>query len=645
MKNHFLYLFKRNIPLFLILSVTGVITLNRCANQGMPTGGPKDSIPPVLVETSPAMRSRNFAGKEVRLTFNEYVISDAVSEELVVSPPLTKRPNIRTKSKTLIVSFNENLKPESTYSLDFKNSVADNNENNPFLGLRMLFSTGSDLDTMRVAGMVKDAFNLEPKEKTLVMLYSNLHDTAVFRSNPDYIARTNSKGLFLFDNLKKGKYHLFALNDANNNYRYDMGAEEFAFADSLVVPSAEYQAEPDTLAVGADSLLILGHTLFKPDPFYLRTFTEKIFEQYLNKSIRESRHKFTLVFTETVKDTFQIRLFDNSKDWYILENNPEMDSLTFWVTDSLVFKRDTMKLEVAFNQIDSLQHRFIKKDTLHLIYTEKERTDTRRRKKDEGSPEIMQFAFSDNIKQLGFDLNSPILLESPEPVKHFDLSAIKVYETDDSVKTELKISVKKDSVLWRTYRIDFPWESGTDYLLEIDSAACENIYGITSQKVKKQFVSQKEDYYGRIILNLTSVESPLVIHLCDNSKDEKVLRTLNMEKNGKAVFDYLSPGKYKVKIIFDRNGNHLWDAGTFSGKIQPERVAYLPEIIKVRSNWDNSFDWDLRPDPTYKKVLIDKEEEELKLKKLKEQQRNKNNQDSDSPAMNPDRTFGLPGRN
>jgi hypothetical protein len=639
-------LFLKNIPLYLIFSVAGLILFNHCANQGMPTGGLKDSIPPVLIETSPAMRSANFSGKEVHLTFNEYVISDAVAEELVVSPPLSKRPNIRTKSKTLIVSFNEALKPDITYSLDFKNSVVDNNENNPYVGLRLLFSTGSEIDTLRVAGMIKDAEKLEPKEKIMVMLYSNLHDTAVYRSNPDYIARTNPKGLFLFDNVKKGKYHLFALNDANNNYHYDKGAEEFAFADSLVVPTAEYQSDPDTLAVGTDSLLILGHTQFKPDPFYLRTFTEKSFEQYLDKSNRESRHKFTLVFAESVKDTLNISLLDNSSDnWYLLENNPEMDSLIFWVTDSLIIKQDTIKLLVAYNQLDSLQQKFLEKDTLHLIFTEKERPEMRKRKKDEGIPEIMQFSFVDNIKQMGFDLNIPVLLESPEPVKAFDFSRIKLYHSDDSTRTALKISIHEDSVLWRTYRINYPWEPGTDYMLEIDSTACENIYGVTSQKVKKQFVTQKEDYYGRVILNLSSVTTSMLIQLLDNSKDEKVLKTLIADKNGKAIFDFLLPGKYKVRIVFDANGNGKWDGGDFTRKIQPERVAYLPEIIKVRSNWDNSYEWDLQPDPTYKKVLIDKEEEELRLKKLKEQQRNQDNREIESPGMNLGKQVGMPVRN
>jgi len=204
-----------------LLLLPALIVFSRCANQGMPTGGPKDTIPPLLVETNPLLRELNFKGKDVRITFNEYIVSDAVSEELVISPPLEKRPVIRTKSKTLIIGFNEELKPDVTYSLDFKNSVTDNNENNPYYGLRLLFSTGPRLDTLRVAGEVKSAGNLDNQEKMLVMLYRNIDDTAVIRTKPDYISRTDSRGIFLFDNVKPGIYRLYALNDANSNRVYE----------------------------------------------------------------------------------------------------------------------------------------------------------------------------------------------------------------------------------------------------------------------------------------------------------------------------------------------------------------------------------------------------------------------------------------
>ncbi len=620
----------------------GILVFSRCANQGMPTGGPKDTIPPFLVESTPRPMAVNYSGKDVRLTFNEYILPDEVSEELVISPPLDKRASVRTKSKTLIIEFNEPLKQDVTYSLDFKNSVVDNNERNPFIGLRVLFGTGPVIDTLRVAGTVKRADNLEPLEKTVVMLHSNLHDTAVYHSKPDYIARTDHRGIFLFDNIKAGTYHLFALNDANSNLKYDAGAEEFAFSDSLVMPSAGYIELPDSMATGADSLLISGHTLFKPGPVVLRTFTEKIFEQYLDKAIRESRYKTTFVFGETVKDSFGIRLpGHDSRDWFLTENNPDFDSLTVWITDTLIAARDTLPLEISYFQTDSLNRRFVARDTVRLVYTEKEKTEVRRKKKESEIPETVQFLFSDNILSDKFDLNNSILITSPEPVKRFDLSKIKLFLADDSTAVPIRISVEKDSTIWRTYRISVAWEANTSYRLEIDSAACENIYGITNRKTSKEFMTQKEDYYGRIILDLTSVENPLLVQLLKNTKEEEILKALKTYQNGRVIFDFLHPSKYKVRTIFDENDNGKWDPGNYRSGLQPERVAYLPEIIKVRSNWDNQRLWDLKPDPKFVKSLIDREELELQQKKQKELE--KQERESGTPAVGTDNQFRMPG--
>ena len=635
----------RNLPLLALLLLTATLIFSRCANQGMPTGGPKDTIPPLLTDMTPPLRGLNYTGKDVRITFNEYIVPDAVSEELVISPPLEKRPVIRTKSKTLIVGFNEELKPDVTYSLDFKNSVTDNNENNPYMGLRLLFSTGSRLDTLRVAGMVKNATNLDPQEKMWVLLYSNSNDTAVYRTKPDYISRTDSRGIFLFDNVRKGNYRLYALNDANNNLLYEPGVEEFAFSDTLVSPSAEYIAEPDTLAAGADSLLIAGHTLFHPDPLYLRLFQEDVFEQYVDKSFRESRHKCLISFGESVKDTFNIRLLnEEAKNWYSLEFNPEVDSLTIWLTDTLIARYDTLKLELSYAQLDSLKKRFIARDTIQMIYTEKEKQEVRKKRKEEEAPEVVQFYLNSNLKASGFDLNNPILLTSPEPVKSFDPGKIRLRKADDVKATPLKIKVEKDTSVWRTYRIAYPWEPNTEYVLEVDSTAFENIYGITSMKMKQNFTTQKDDYYGRIILDINAVSTPLLIELLNNSKEEKVLKTLKISKDGKVIFDFLSPEKYRVRIIFDKNNNGKWDTGDFKTKTQPERVAYLPEIVKVRSNWDNQFSWNLKPDPTYKKVLFDKEEEELRLKKLKEEKLKEAEKEKNAPVESPEGVFGNPLR-
>ena len=323
-----------------------------------------------------------------------------------------------------------------------------------------------------------------------------------------------------------------------------------------------------------------------------------------------------------------------------------MDSLTLWVKDTLIAASDTLRLELAFSKLDSLSQRYLTRDTVNLIFTERARPEARRsRRDDDEKPEIVQFTFSDNIKSAGFDLNIPILITAPEPIASFSTENIRLYDAEDLTETPLQVRISKDTTLWRTWRIDHNWQPDAQYVLEIDSASSQNIYGITSRKFRKQFTTQKEDFYGSIILELSSVEDPLIIQLLNNSKEEKILREIRTSVNGRVAFDFLAPNKYKIKVIYDTNHNGKWDTGSFSDSQQPERVAYLPEIVKVRSNWESVFQWDMKPDPTLRKSLIDKEEEEQRLKKLQEEKMKQDQQEREPVQLDVGgRNLGMPGR-
>jgi hypothetical protein len=637
------------LPYFIVAGFAWIVVVSSCANQGMPTGGPRDSLPPVLVGTHPDYKALNYDGNEVRLTFDEFIIPDQILEMMVVSPPLEKRPTILTKSKTLIVRFTEDLRDSVTYSLDFKNAIVDNNERNPMDNLRFSFSTYDQLDTLRVAGKVINGFNLEPVEDALVMLHKNLHDSAVYSLRPDYIAKTDENGIYLFDNLQEGKYHLFALNDLNNDMLYNEGAEEIAFHDTLVVPSAEYHAEADTLASGADSLLISGHIHFLPEPIYLRQFTEKIFEQYLKTSRRDSRYQCTFVFNETVSDSFNIQLVDTLvPDWYVLEPNQNFDSLTVWIADTTLAARENIKMEISYFQLDSLNELYLHKDTVDMDFADKEDDSRRRRRnarddeEEEGPPPVPQFNWNTNLSTSGFDLNRDILLTAPHPVKYIDPQAIRIFLAEDTLKTPLNFKFERDSLSLRNFRLSFPWESETSYTLETDSAASVNIYGVTSKALSSTFRTRPLDYYGTINLEMTGVEGQILVQVLQNNDTESVLEENVISEDQTVVFDYLPPEKYKVKVIFDENKNWKWDTGSFQDKFQPEKVAYINEVIKVRSNWDSNLTWFLEHDPTYTKNIRDKELEEQQRKEAEEKARQEREQELNPGQQNQNNMF-VPG--
>jgi len=629
---------KGKIPLLFVLALAWIVIISSCANPGMPVGGPKDTIPPVLLKTIPGYKSLNFDGDNIRLTFNEYITIEDISESLVISPPMIKKPVIRTKSKSLVIDFNEDLKDSTTYSLDFKNSVADNNEKNPLENFRFSFSTGPVFDSLRVAGRLMNSFNLEPVEKGLIMLHRNLHDSAVYSVKPDYIAKTDEEGMFMIDNIAPGTYHLFSLMDMNNNLLYDEGAEEMAFEDSLIIPTAEFVKELDTIYTATDTIVVLGKTHFYPNPIYLRQFTENIFDQYLDVYTRNTRYQCTFVFNESVKDTFQLNVVGNDvTNWYQTEYNENIDSLIIWIKDTTIARLDTLMMEVCYYQLDSLSQLYLKRDTVEMNFVEKEVTKSvkKKRSKDgEEEPEpVVQFNWKTDISSSTVELNNDIGISAPEPIFSIDTSKIILYLADDTLKNPLNFGFAKDTTEYRKYNILYQWEPGINYILEIDSAASVNIFGITSKRFKSKFIAREEDYYGIVSLNLTGVETPVIVQLLGNNESEKVVDEKIITENGKITFNYLKPEKYRIKFIRDRNGNGKWDTGSYQDKFQPEFVSYINEVVKVKSNWEIEIpSLDLKPDLTFVKKIRDLEEEE-RLRKEAEEKARKEQEQRENPQQ------------
>ena len=606
---------KSIVPLLLGISLFYLIFYTSCANIGSPSGGLKDTIPPVVVKTDPGLRSINFNGTDVRFTFDEFIMSDQISEKLVISPPMKKKPVIKMKGKTLIVEFAEPLKKASTYSLDFKDAVVDNNEKNPIDAFRFSFSTGASFDSLRVAGYVKNALNQEPVEKALVLLHRQKDYTAFIDSIPDYIGTTNKEGFFMIDNIAPGEYRLYALMDADNSRTYNSKAETIAFADSIIVPSAKYVVRNDTIVKGLDTLVVAGHVDYLPKPQYLMMFEEIKFDQYLDASKRTQSNKCEFYFKESLSDSFRVNLLKPvpTKDWSFIEKNLKRDSITVWLTDTVISKNDTLKFELKYQVLDSLNQMVMKRDTVEMIYARIKAPKAKRKKNE--APEIPTITFANNINASAHDIYQRIQIEAPEPLASFDLSKVRLYSMVDTVKTRIPIEVKRDTNSIRKYFIEHHWIPNSNYLFQIDSAAAYNIYGYPSKKVDQKFKTQKEDFYGKIILTLSGLSGPAIVQLLSNDKDERVLQKIQVLGDAKIEFPFLKPEKYKIRLILDSNKNGKWDTGFLAGNIEPEEVVYYPKIIKVRSNFEYKENWEINYKPNYKKDLFDEELEKEKARK------------------------------
>ena len=601
---------------FLVIIVVGYLSFfTSCANIGMPSGGLKDSIPPVIVKSIPTFDQRNYKDQKVRITFNEFVIVEGLNEKFVVSPPTTKKPVIRTKGKTLIVDLNEKLKPNTTYSLDFKDGVSDNNERNSLKSLRLAFSTGPDLDSLRVVGFIKDAFNLEPIANSYVLLYRGRSDTLVYKTRPDFIAKTNQQGFFAVTNLPADTFQVYGLSDVDNNLKFTPGSDSISFLDNLVIPSAKFLPQRDTAISGVDTLLIFGKTKFSPEPLYLLRFGEPFFDLRLDKSVHPTRKVVDLTFTQSIADTFNIEPinFKAKPGWKYTEMSPKSDSIRIWLTDSMVYNKDTLIFKVDYLQQDSLKNYYTKSDTLRLYFTDvTQASKNKRKERRKIEKEEISIPITTNVKA-GFDVYRKLLIESPEPISVFDTTKISLFEKKDTIYTKISYKLTPDSLNKRRYLLEYPWKYGTDYKLKIDSEAVQTIYNTCSKNLLSEFKTQEEEYYGKIILNLKNITVPTIVELLSSDKDEKVIQKITTRKDGIITFNYLEPQKYLIKAIFDKNNNGKWDTGNLKKKIQPEEVMYYLEVVKVRGNWEAKKEWSL-PTQQFNKKIIDQELEEKKLK-------------------------------
>lgn len=279
----------RYIPIFRVgLACVCTILLYACANIGNPNGGPYDELPPKFVSSIPVPNSTNYKGQKVEILFDELVQLDNPSENVIITPPQREMPIIRSAGKKVQVELLDSLKENMTYTIDFTNSIADNNEKNVLENFTFAFSTGDVIDSLEISGTVLNAENLEPMPGISIGLHSNLADSA-FRTLPfDRTSRTNDKGQFTVRNIKPGKYRIYALNDVNRDYKFDQPGEDIAFLDSVFVPTFTMATRQDTLwkdSLTIDTIQTIHYTRFLPDDIRLRLFKEKFERQYMTRPV------------------------------------------------------------------------------------------------------------------------------------------------------------------------------------------------------------------------------------------------------------------------------------------------------------------------------------------------------------------------
>lgn len=591
---------KRLAVIFPVLVMLSCFFLASCAKQGTPTGGPKDETPPEVISELPPNRTVNFNFNKATITLNEFINLKDPAKEIFISPPMRIKPLFKAAGKKVIIEFQEELKANSTYTINFGNSIVDYTEGNPLVNYEYVFSTGSHIDSLSVPGKVLNAFDHKPVEGIVVMIYQDNNDTIPLDSLPRRVApksasRTTKDGSFRINNLSAGQYMLFALEDLNNNYFFDLPNERIAFLDSLIdiePPVVPEVVQADSAAL-ADSVLIEPQVLQLPAdtadtsaiaPMAWLAPPEKTYTMYLfaeTDTVQKLMGK-KLIGKNLLQYIFKLPAdslkispvdFDPGRpDWYITEFGVLKDTVSFWLKPGLP---DTLR--VCIQAGDSIA------DTSRYILS-KASQDGKGRKKDlvTGGSKI-----GSNIYAGAFDLNKEFRLNFAVPVEDYEPGRIHLFSATDTLRPAFVFS----DTLQKSGVIDHKWIPGEYYELMIEDSVFCDLAGANNDTTVFKFKVRFPEDYGILIMNITVPDSPgqFIIQLMNDK--EAVLNQQIITASSLVKFDYLFPGNYKLKIIIDTDSNGRWDPGNYGKHMLPERIEYYPSALVIRANWDMQEDW------------------------------------------------------
>ena len=621
---------RRSLPWLLLAAVA---VMASCAKMGQPDGGWYDETPPVIIKTTPQDKGVNINQKKIAIHFDEYIQIDNPTEKVVVSPPQMEQAEINAAGKKIEIELKDTLKPNTTYTIDFSDAITDNNENNPLGNYTYSFSTGDHIDTLEVAGYVLNAKDLEPIKGILVGLYSNLNDTAFTGEPMLRVSRTDSRGKFIIKGIAPGDYRIYALQDADNNYRFSQKGEQLAFTHDIITPTFKPDIRQDTLwrdTLHIDSIARVPYTHFLPDDITLRAFTETQTDRYLIKSERTEPDHFTFFFSygDSLLPEVKGLNFDE-REAFITEHSEKRDTVTYWLRDTMLVNQDTLRMELKYMATDTLGVLRLQTDTLDMLaktpyekrmeqqadrYKEWKKKQDRAKKR--GKPyetEMPAAALKPQyIVASEPDPDQNVIITMPAPLAKADTSCIHLYSKHDTLWYRSPYVFRPKQGANRTYELLGEWRPGIEYSLEIDTMAFTDIYGKTSAPYKQGFKVRSEDSYATVLFEVTGMKDTTIVVQLLSSSDE-VVKEVSTD-NGTAEFFYVKPGTYYARMFIDSNRNGEWDTGLYADDRQAETTYYYPEKLECKEKWDMTLTWN----PTSRKPFMQKPLEITKQKPEKE---------------------------
>lgn len=603
--------------LYYIFIIIAAAVMYSCANIGNPSGGPIDKTPPIFMRSNPTPNAVNVKDRKIEIFFDEIVTLKDPSTKIIVSPAQTEMPRMSALGRKVTVELVDSLLPNTTYTIDFSNSIQDNNEGNAIDNFAFAFSTGSVIDSMRVSGYVLDSRTLEPMQSVVVGLQSNLADSAFHKEKLQRVALTNDRGQFTIRNVSPGSYHIFALKDLDRDYKFGNPTEDIAFLDSIIVPSIGSREAADTVYNDLneiDTIMRATRPAYFPNDILLSMFNEDRKSQYLANNLRVDSTRISLTFaaaSDTLPSLSIVGRNDVPDQWYTLERSQTNDTLTYWIRPPHLVSADTLMVATTYLRTDTASNLSWGTDTLKFTF---QRQKAKKKKKNEETDYLEQIRFMElhPLANGTQEVYAPLLLQTGTPIERYSREAFHLQRKlqNDTIfyPAEIKSIALRDSTLSRRdLMLKVDWEPGAAYTLAVDSLAMTDIYGLQTKPLKVDFNVRKMEEYGNIVFNIPAVRDSAIVELLDGT--EKIVLRAPV-KNHRAELLNLLPGKYYARLFIDRNGNGKYDTGNYDMHLQPEETVYYPGAINLKKNWDVEQTWDIYATP------IDKQKPEA-IKKNK----------------------------
>ena len=536
----------------ILLIAVACILMAGCAKIVAPTGGPKDSTPPKIIKVVPENQTVRFNERKIRLYFDEYVTLNNPNENVLISPPMSVKPDYSINGKSLIIKIKDTLRPNTTYNMVFSNCLKDYHEGNPLSLFHYSFSTGDSLDNYMIRGNILSARTLSPAADLFVMLYKNLEDSLPLTTLPDYVTKTQSDGSFLFQNITEGEYKIFALKDINSDFKYNLPNEEIAFLSETVT---SFISLPDTAADSLKATLPLL-TLYS---FVTEDTTQKLLH-YLNPALGIYQFPYKHGVTD-----FIVKPSPNAPE-YFQRINATRDTITWFmkspVTDSVLY----------YLNADGLF------DTVWLIPFKEKQTSGRVRTKP--TPKM-----SVSFLNAG-EYHKPLTLRFPYPIQPRDSFDVYVYSKQQDVKDTTVYRFAVPDTFLTELPLPMTYLEKKTYSVMIPDSLFYGYHQITHDTLKVQFSTKSIKDYGTLIMNYELPDDGKT-YIAILLEGDKVIQENILTSSETITYSFLAPKTYRVSVFCDENKNGRWDPGDYATKRQPEKVYNFPNNITIRAYWDS----------------------------------------------------------